>query len=341
LAGVDQRWPLAFNLRAEGERGQLAQSGPAPGVAPEALAAASARIIGIFSKRLDPRDALTAARLLKSLEEILGAPKADWDIFLIRTLWTSLKRCLPCRRNSAAHEEAWLIVAGFLLRPGFGATTDDARIDDLWRIHGEGLAHPVKPVKLQEFILWRRVAGGLSRQRQQALLEPELPKLAESKNPPAELVRMAGSFERLDAATKASLIELFVNRARTLGETGGYAAPYLVALGQLLNRTPLYAGPETVVAPEQVAMAFASLEHLDWSKSPELAELFLRAARVTANRSLDLPRALRRQIASQLEVAGVAPLKIARIEGYVPIDRSERVSLFGESLPPGLILGDP
>jgi DNA-K related protein len=43
------------------------------------------------------------------------------------------KRFWECRKESADHEEAWLILAGFLLRPGFGAAADDFRIDSLWR----------------------------------------------------------------------------------------------------------------------------------------------------------------------------------------------------------------
>jgi molecular chaperone DnaK (HSP70) len=337
---IQQAWPLAFNLRgADGAGASSAAEGAAsPGVGDAVLAQAQERIVSLFSKRLDPRDLLSSARLLKSLEAILGMPKADWNLFLIRTLWTSLLRCFPCRINSVEHEESWLILAGFLLRPGFGAEMDPGRIDDLWRLHRDGLAHPTKQIKLQEYILWRRVAGGLERQRQQEVLEPRLAILRSQKNPPAELVRLAGALERLDLAIKTELIELFLGNGRVLADQGGYSAAYFVALGMLLNRTPLYAGPETVVSPDQVAKAFEALEHLDWAKHPELVELFLRAARVTDNRSLDLPRSLRKAIARNLEKAGAPPLKIARIEQFVPIDRSERASLFGESLPPGLSL---
>jgi len=67
------------------------------------------------------------------------------------------------RALSVEHEEAWLILAGFLLRPGFGVTMDERRIDELWRIVRGGLRFPGKRIKLQEYILWRRVAGGLDR----------------------------------------------------------------------------------------------------------------------------------------------------------------------------------
>ena len=69
------------------------------------------------------------------------------------------------------------------------------------------------------------------------------------------------------------------------------------------------------------------------------ARAVLRAARVVDDRSLDLPMPLRGLIAAKLEKSGVSPLQTARIRGFVPIRRSDRASLYDESLPPGLVLG--
>lgn len=334
---IRQTWPLSFNLRA-GESGGVVAGETDPGTDPAALAAAKQRLVSIFSAHPDPADPISATRLLKSLESILGAPKNEWNLMLVRTLWTTLKRCIPCRVNSVDHEETFLILAGFLLRPGFGAELDPVRIDELWKIHEAGPAHPGKQIQLQQHILWRRIAGGLSRERQQALLDAALPILRQQKNPPAELVRLAGSLERIDPAAKEELVSLFLTKARALAESGGYAAPYFVALGLLLNRTPLHAGPEAVASPDLVATAFDALKDLDW-KTPELSELFLRAARVTNNRALDLPKPLRKDITRKLEKAGVPPFKITRLEEFVAVEKSEQAGLFGESLPPGLVLG--
>jgi len=53
---------------------------------------------------------------------------------------------------------------------------------------------------------------------------------------------------------------------------------------------------------------------------------------------IDLSKSLRDKIASKLQDAGVAPSKIARLRSYVPIALADRASLFGESLPPGLVI---
>lgn len=347
---VRESWPLEFNLRPhESDPGPGSRIPPDDtsaarvdaGVDPARLETAQSRLRSIFSRPLDPRDKLTAANLLKNLEQILGLPKAGWNWTLVRSLWPALYDGFTHRQKSVEHEEAWLILAGFLLRPGFGAPGDDARIDELWRLHTEGMAFPGKRLQLQQYILWRRVAGGLSRERQEMILEPELPRLRTQKNPPAELVRLAGALERISLATKAELAGLFLQTASPLAATKQYCAPYLVALGLLLNRAPLYAGPETVLPAVHVEQAFDALSDLDWA-APELAEifaLFLRAARVVDDPALDLPKAWRDKIASKLQKAGVAPVRLERLRKFVPVASGDRSSLFGESLPPGLVLG--
>jgi molecular chaperone DnaK (HSP70) len=340
-------WPLEFDLRShesESERQVDADDHGAgttdPGVDPARLEAARARVTTLFSRPLDGRDKLTATNLLKSLERILGMPKAEWNYLLIRSLWPALHQSLSCRKESVEHEETWLILTGFLLRPGFGAERDDARIDDLWRIHKEGPAYPGKRIQLQQYILWRRVSGGLNRERQEAILAPELPKLLNQKNPPAELIRLAGSFERINQSTKGELVDHFLRVARELAAQKQYCVPYLAALGLLLNRTPLYAGPESVLPPVHVQQAYDAFSDLDWA-NPEVAEtqtLFLRAGRIVDNPSVDVPKSLREKIASKLQKSGVAQSKLARLRGFVPVASVDRAGLFGESLPPGLVI---
>jgi hypothetical protein len=336
-------WPLEFNLRPH-ERDVASGAAAVQAEAnadPNAVAAAGERIRSLFGQPLKKKDKLSATRLLASLEKILAMPKGEWNWVLVRALWPALEDCMTCRRTSIEHEEAWLILAGFLLRPGFGAPLDDARIDGLWKLRDAGLCFPGKRIKLQEYILWRRLAGGLGRERQEKVLAPELGRIRGQQNLPPELVRLAGSLERLGPETKTELVGRFIDTTVDLARAGKHCAPYLSALGLLLNRAPLYAGPETVVSPDLVERAYEAFDRLDW-KHPELAEmqtLFLRAARVVDNRSLDVPKPLRKRIATKLEKAGVAPLKTAKVRELMPIERSERLGLYGEALPPGLILG--
>jgi hypothetical protein len=311
---IKQSWPLEFNLRPhERDSNSALRSATVskasvraePNVTAETFDAARTRIQSLFTRSPNQRDKLTATRVLRDLEQILGMPKSEWNAALVRSLWPALENCMALRKESPDHEEAWLILAGFLLRPGFGAAADNFRIDSLWRLRDHGLYFPGKRSKGQEYILWRRVAGGLMRQRQEQILAPELDKIRTHKNLPPELIRLAGSLERIPNETKTELANLFIDTASELTREKKHCAPYLAALGFILSRAPLYAGPETVVSPDLVGRAYEIFRIFDWA-APELAEmqaLFLRAARVVGNRSFDLPKAVRRQIAAKLETS--------------------------------------
>jgi molecular chaperone DnaK (HSP70) len=340
-------WPLEFDLRPHESRGATQsarddyQIVDDPGVDSKHLDGARTRISAQFSRPLNQRDKLSSTNLLKSLEHILGKSKSDWSYLLLRSLWQSINDSFSRRKESIEHEETWLILAGYFLRPGFGAAGDPERIDDLWRIHTQGLEYPSKRNQLQLYILWRRVAGGLSTERQEAILAPQLPRRRAKNSLPAELVRMAGSLERISLSVKTELLDLFLDSARQLTVDKQHSAPHLVALGLLLNRSPLYAGPEFVLPAIHVEKAFEAFSDLDWEE-PHMAEiqtLFLRAGRIVDDPRIDLPKSLREKIAAKLQKAGVAPSKIARLRSYVPVAMADRASLFGESLPAGLVIG--
>jgi molecular chaperone DnaK (HSP70) len=346
---IQQSWPLEFNLRPHeqdsagppGAGGARDAAAPVePNASANALEAARKHTELVFTRPPPKAGKVSAAAVLKELERILGLPRTQWNAALLRALWPALEEQLDGRRVSVDHEETWITLAGFLLRPGFGVTRDDLRIDSLWRLSDAGLCFPGKRTKYQEYILWRRVAGGLTRERQEALLAGEFDRLRSNKAP-AELVRLAGSLELIPTATKVELVNWFTDTAVALAHEKGHCAPHLAALGLLLNRAPLYAGPETVVSPDLVERAYAAFRDFDWAE-PELLELqslFLRAARVVGDRSLDVPRPLRTLIAGKLERSGVAPLRTAKVKAFVPVGRSDRASLYGEALPPGLVLG--
>ncbi|MBF8272249.1 MAG: hypothetical protein HW380_1354 [Magnetococcales bacterium] len=347
-ADVKQTWPLEFNLRPH-ESGSVtakrshteAMIKAEPNVSAEAMVMAQERIQTLFSQRIDKRDKLTATRLTKSLEEMFGRPKGEWNWVVVRGLWEALEKSFLYRSNSIDHEETWLILAGYFLRPGFGAIMDEARMDSLWRLKEGGQAFPGKRIRLQEHILWRRVAGGLDRQRQERLFSPELHSLRGTKGVSPELIRLSGALERLGHEIKTELIDFYADSAKNLLKAKQYADPYLNALGLLLNRTPLYAGPEAVVSPDKVEQVFHIFSPLDWSgpQGLEMQTLFLQAARVVDNRSLDVAASLRKKIGSKLEKAGVSSLKVARVLEFFPVVRADQVSLYGESLPPGLFVG--
>src|SRR4029077_4581142 len=186
--GSQQSWPLEFNMRLHDEGGAsvpgVRRSREAtvqiePNAAADALETARKQIGIAFAQpgSKSKKGKLTAGTILKSLEPIIGSPRSGWNGPLLRALWPALEERLDSRRLSVDHEEAWLIIAGFLLRPGFGVARDDLRIDVLWSLHDAGPCFPGRRIKSQEYILWRRVAGGLTRERQNKLLTGEVDRI--------------------------------------------------------------------------------------------------------------------------------------------------------------------
>jgi hypothetical protein len=114
---------------------------------------------------------------------------------------------------------------------------------------------PARRIKCQEYILWRRVAGGLTRERQNKLLAGELDRICSGKAP-AELVRLAGSLELLPHDTKAELIRGFIDVAVTLARAKRYCAPYLAALGLGIRPSLLLEAP--VEKPAKPAVSTSS-----------------------------------------------------------------------------------
>jgi hypothetical protein len=343
---LEQSWPLEFNLRTSEPTtaGHVpdtkTQPVIAPNVAADAMDAGRTAITDAFVKPLGRKEKLSATRVQKTLEKVLKTPKNDWNWAVVRGMWSILEACMAQRGQSVEHEETWLILAGFFLRPGFGAPLDASRIDGLWKIRDSGLRFPGKRVQAQEYILWRRVAGGLSRERQERILAKEMKRLTTTANPQPELIRMAGALERIGHETKTELVNHFVSTAAMLARDRKHCAPYLAALETLLNRSPFYAGPEAVVSPELVEFAYGEFADLDWT-DPELTNLqtlFMRAARVIDNRTLDVSKGSRQQIAAKLEKSGIPSQKTAKLKQFAPLEGSERSSLYGEALPPGLIL---
>src|SRR5690606_28760857 len=104
---------------------------------------------------------------------------------------------------------------GFALRPGFGYTIDDWRVQQTWKLSGGGVAFPKNEMCRAEWcILWRRVAGGLGVGHQRALADAysgifrsKGGKRAAHYGPheTAEIWRLLASLELLPAATKVEL----------------------------------------------------------------------------------------------------------------------------------------
>jgi hypothetical protein len=257
---------------------------------------------------------------------------------------------MPTRKKSAQHEERWLNLAGFCLRPGTGAPLDAWRAKQMWGVFNEGLANgKAEPCRLAWWIAWRRIAGGMSKGQQEqiydrlgALLLPnpkqqkKLSEVKASKQEQQEMWRAVASMERLDPSFKMKLGDELMRRMDT--RKGREDATCSWALGRLGARVPLY-GPLNAVLPASKAGAWLDqLLAWDWPEPDKIAFPLAQLARRTGDRTRDLDDAMRARVAAFVRALPGGERAAVLVEQVVALEaREERVAL-GDTLPAGLRL---
>ncbi|MGV8804983.1 MAG: Hsp70 family protein [Polaromonas sp.] len=361
-----QRWLLEFDLRQKTD-------GASTGAADEAsagerrqaarLAEAVGKIDRIFGSNKQQVSARDVTQLRAQLEQLLGA-RAQWPTALLRQLFDALWQRARGRRRSAAHERVWLNLAGFCLRPGFGDALDDWRVSQLWGQFALGVQFPGdKQVASEWWTLWRRVSGGLATPEQLRLLDDfalnlhinesgdasaDEAVMDERAGPPVkgslgDMLRLGASLERIPPAYKQEIGDWLLQRAQKLAKAPGDSALadaslHLWALGRIGARQPFY-GPTHDVAPAEAAADWVqALLALDWKRLDAAAFAAVSLARVTDDRTRDLPLALREQIMARLAAIHAPPVWSALVREAVLLDEATERRTLGESLPPGLKL---
>jgi molecular chaperone DnaK (HSP70) len=335
-----ETWKLGFDMRS---------GGTAPAADPAALAhprtdEAKARIQRAFQAG----DGL--ATLTRDLETLLEARRDDWPVTTSRALFDALLEVAAERKTTADHEQRWLNLAGFLLRPGTGAPLDTWRARVMWGVFNENLAHPrSEPGKLAWWITWRRIAGGLAKGQQDQiydrlakLLLPgplQAKKLTEarpSKQELAEMWRAVASLERLPVHHKIKLGDELLHRLEP--RKGREDSVHLWALSRLGARVPLYGPLNQVIAPARIAHWLSQLTAWDWPEPEKAAFPLAQLGRRTGDRTRDLDDATRAQLASVVRAMPGGERAAILVEQVVDLEaREERVAL-GDTLPAGLKL---
>jgi hypothetical protein len=357
------RWRLEFNVRdlvqEQPAAGGEAPAGVEPAVTdvwPEPLVQeAGQRIRVVFDgARKDapalPEDAaLTPQELTRSLEAALEAPRHEWPTGLCRRLWDFFAEAAEGRRRSPAHMTRWYNLVGFCLRPGFGDPLDRYRIEQLWKL----LTAPprsggprVVESGADAWIMWRRVAGGLSTPLQQSLYDRLRPVLLPAKgkavarpgaNELAEMWRAAASLERLDVRQKEALGEALLRPLRRSPvPTYGFWA-----LTRLGARALVY-GPLNAVIHHQVAERWlnAILAFEPGNQSERMAWGFClsQLARRTGQRALDVDDSHQRSVLTVLHGLDVPAHWVRMVEEVTELEHEEQGQLLGDALPIGLRL---
>lgn len=341
---LDARWRLEFSLRAgaadAGGPDRPAETAAVPRRLEEARA-----LVELFYGKKAAVERKEVKGLFRALEKVLG-PRDGWSTPVVRDLWAALHAGRGRRRRSADHERTWLQLTGFCLRPGFGAPLDAWRAAETWKAFGEGLQYQGDARAWAAWwITWRRIAGGLDAAAQRRLLETVRSYLRprDPRRPPPkvagvrpmaedEMVRLAGSLERLDPGEKEELGGWLLARAEAEGP-----APHLLwALGRLGARVPFHASVHQVVPP---AVAEAWIDRVLAAAPPrEVAFALGQLARRSGDRARDVGEAARARVLAALAAAGLPDEQARPVREVVEASAEAEQRIFGESLPAGLRL---
>ena len=226
-------WKLLFDVRSATHTDVAAHdaSGERQGVFDDDVLRAACAVIeqtfGPSASSPEKTEGSDPASLVKRLVEALGMNRDEWPTSLLRQLWETLLNVEAGRRLSTSHEARWLNLAGFALRPGYGLAVDDWRVAETWKmLHGK-LAFATPACRVESFILWRRIAGGLTAGQQQALAIPLIGLVRQgmrqaggkgktgdfggNQHEAAEILRLLGSCELLSLVAKHELGELLLD----------------------------------------------------------------------------------------------------------------------------------
>lgn len=356
LAAVDdsREWRLQFDARAatQTERAVKEDVGNRAGLLDESMAASTSGVIRSVLRAGKNSD---TSGLLKKLEANTGMVRNDWPPALLRRWFEEALSLEDCRKVSPELEARWLNLTGYALRPGYGFAADDWRVGNLWRIKPAGVENPRNEMcRAEGWILWRRVAGGLTEHQQMELASPLIKQWnsrirnpgAKKTNKPtdfqfgdhesAEVWRLLGSLERLPVAKKKQLGELLLlwqERKGILISNG--AAVW--ALGRIGARVPAY-GPLNTIVPAEVVEQWADRLMKFEGTSKEKSFALMHLARFTGDRYRDLTNESRQKVLEWMAAhhASERLTELVRDGGLLDVEEQDRA--FGEALPPGLHL---
>ena len=333
---TSHKWQLRFQLRDSASRSGIGDR--------EVFDAQLLSEVLSIVERAFEKDAPASqlSGLIKAVSKNAGRKRDDWPLGLIRKIADLLLEISESRKYSPEHEVRWLNLAGFCLRPGFGDGFDEQRLKILWKMYKAGVTFRKNQQAVVEWwIMWRRVAGGLTSGQQRQFSQDLRPLLMPKKGtrvkmPPQERMEMymaIANMERLTAKEKiawgrALLSEIAPKKAK---------AQQLWCLSRIGARELLYGPVDRVVPPAETASWIEWILANQWNQTGPAGEALLQMSRKTGDRARDVDPELAHRVASWMEENGM-PQKTRPLSEVVDLEKQEESAIFGEALPSGLIL---
>ena len=285
--------------------------------------------------------------IAKDLTKLVDQPRKKWPLTFIRTLADELIPLHKVRRLSAAHEGRWLNLLGYCMRPGMADGADPIRMKEIWRLHHHGPAHANSPqVGSEWWIMWRRVAAGLTPGQQKQFIQTLAPLLtprkgSSKKYPPQQRLEMwmaVANMEHLNAKEKVRcgrllLSELKPNKSKP---------QHFWALSRLGARELLYGSVDRVIPHAEVSDWTNTLMTSKWRDPKPVVTAVAQMARKTGDRTRDLDPDMIERIIDWMQGHPNQEKWIQSHTRYlqkvVSIENHEESTIFGEALPTGIVL---
>jgi len=294
----------------------------------------------IFSDRTD-------SSALKNLSKVIikkvGRSRERWPLGFIRRISDELIKLVETRTLGPEHESRWLNLTGFCMRPGFGDGFDEYRVKSLWKIHKHGAIHSKNAQVCSEWwILWRRVAGGLSAGQQRQFLQELAPiimpkKGTKSRVPHQERLEIwmaVANMERLLVKDKIQWGRMLLSEIKPKK----CKPQYLWSLSRIGARELLYGPVDRVIPSEEISSWIEEILSKTWRNPKPVGMAIAQLARKTGDRMRDLDSSIIGIIIDWMNQYDISGPHIKFLEDVVPMAKSEENAIFGETLPSGLVL---
>ncbi|MBX3129186.1 MAG: Hsp70 family protein [Polyangiaceae bacterium] len=347
-----RRFRLAFDLRADAEQTdpeERARQSLRPGrtsLRPEGarFERACEALEQVFGKGRGDVKQRAVKDLWRELERLLGE-RGSWSGELARALFDTLSPHEKSRRRSADHERVFWMLAGFLLRPGYGHPLDGRRIETIAPLFEPGLTFAGEARGWQQlWIAWRRLAGGLDEARQTRIRDRIDPFLAVEgqggKKPKGfkpqawdEMLELGAALERMPWQRRAQLGEWLIERSFSDRNPRLWSA-----IGRLGARIPTYASAHHVVPPRVAEQWVDHVLREKWAEQPLAPRAARDLARVSGDRARDLAESVRAKVERALRDHGADEEWLRSVREHVPLDDRDRAEFFGADVPAGLRL---
>jgi hypothetical protein len=281
--------------------------------------------------------------VMEKLENQLGIERKEWSLSILRGLWDSLLKVSEQRKISQEHEARWWNLAGFFLRPGFGFPLDDFRLKELWKVILSDLQNKgSQDILIQKWICFRRIAGGLNKGQQMQIASGLLDSLIDKKSGQlqcnrkneiylySEKIRAFAALERIELKLKTRIGDLLVQRFIRHEEE---ACDYW-SLARIGARHLMYGSVAQVVAKESAEKWIKQLLKIVSKDSVQHLFLLEQLVKKTDHREINVSETIVKELIERFPEVDFTK----RLSSNHVLSLNEQNSLFGDQLPPGLIL---